>query len=159
MDKASLRNKAQIPQFTTAFSYIRIISQNHPAFTCRNVFIRIKTESANITKTSTFLALILQTNGFGCVLNNFNIMLLRYFIDGTHINRETINMDNHNSHCTGSNLSFDFRNIHIPGIGIRINDNWDCAGPNYSLSTRNYGEGWQNHFISFLYAQSSNGNI
>ena len=57
MDKAFFL-KAEVPERSTTFRQLRVIGQQHPAFASRDMFIWIKAKRADLSKATTWFAIV-----------------------------------------------------------------------------------------------------
>ena len=133
----------------------KVIHDTQTAVACRDVFVVIQTEAADITKSACQFALIVGHVCLSTILNNLDIVLFGNRHNLIHICRVTCQMNHQN--CLGfvCNLCLNRHGVHVVGVGVNIGKNRDSVLVQNTDDTSHIGNWRGNNLIALGHANGA----
>src|ERR1700739_4287172 len=101
-------------------SQYRVVGNNHSSLACGDVFVWIKTENAEVSKTATRTPSIFLTVHFRSVLDDPQPTPIGDLEKGIHIHRQPESMDDHDCLSSRRDFRLHLAQVHVPGVRITI---------------------------------------
>src|SRR6516165_6991948 len=127
VDKAPLLIETQVPQVSAAIRKGLVVRQHHAAFARYDLLVGVEADGGDVAQRTYQPPCVALAMLFGGILDDEQIMSTRQLDHRVHVDRQTVNMNDHNGLGTACNLTGDQRGVHVPRIVPAVDDNREGA--------------------------------
>src|SRR5688572_13744892 len=148
------RLHVEIAKISALLGELVIVGDDHPAFTGRDVLVRVKAESGDVAERSARPVSISLSDHFGGVFDDAKVVFRGECQDRIHINWKSIDVDCHDRFRAFGDAGLDGRYVHVPGARVAVYQDRNRAEPGYRRSARDDREGRHDDLVAGPEAQS-----
>src|SRR6266480_1129150 len=116
--------KAKISQAAAFIRQFLIVRDDHAAFACGDVLVRIKAKCADVTKTAAGATHVGLPMHFSGVFDRPDPMLGGEFENGGNIDWQSKDVDKHDDFGPAGNAPLDIIYVHVPSPRITVHEYW-----------------------------------